>query len=58
MLVTILFHYPLSGFGWDPEKKCVTAEDHVWDEYIKVMTYYMLLFIMTFDNTLIIISSY
>ena len=45
------------GFGWDPEKKCVIAEDHVWDEYIKVMTYYML-FILTFDNTLIITSFY
>ncbi|XP_028795002.1 uncharacterized protein At2g29880-like [Neltuma alba] len=25
-----------SGFGWDPIKKCVTAEDHVWTEYVKV----------------------
>ncbi|XP_054817832.1 uncharacterized protein At2g29880-like [Prosopis cineraria] len=26
----------LSGFGWDPEKKCVTAPKTVWDEYVKV----------------------
>ncbi|XP_054817802.1 uncharacterized protein LOC129317512 [Prosopis cineraria] len=25
-----------SGFGWDTEKKCVTAEDYVWAEYVKV----------------------
>ncbi|KAI9126568.1 hypothetical protein K1719_002164 [Acacia pycnantha] len=24
-----------SGFGWDPDTKCVTAEKEVWDEYIK-----------------------
>ncbi|XP_028792602.1 uncharacterized protein At2g29880-like [Neltuma alba] len=26
----------LSGFGWDSDKKCVTAPKTVWDEYIKV----------------------
>lgn len=25
-----------SGFGWDSENKCVTAEKDVWDEYVKV----------------------
>ncbi|KAI9084620.1 hypothetical protein K1719_033402 [Acacia pycnantha] len=25
-----------SGFGWDPDTKCVTADKEVWDEYIKV----------------------
>ncbi|RWR93202.1 Myb/SANT-like domain-containing protein [Cinnamomum micranthum f. kanehirae] len=25
----------LSGFGWDEERKKVTAEDAVWDDYIK-----------------------
>ena len=25
-----------SGFGWDTEKKIVTAEKPVWDEYIQV----------------------
>ncbi|XP_058080688.1 uncharacterized protein LOC131228856 [Magnolia sinica] len=25
-----------SGFGWDEERKCVTAELDVWDEFIKV----------------------
>ncbi|KAI9128726.1 hypothetical protein K1719_000209 [Acacia pycnantha] len=24
-----------SGFGWDPDTKCVTADKDVWDEYIK-----------------------
>ncbi|KAI9073805.1 hypothetical protein K1719_044252 [Acacia pycnantha] len=24
-----------SGFGWDPDTKCVTANKEVWDEYIK-----------------------
>ncbi|KAI9107984.1 hypothetical protein K1719_020857 [Acacia pycnantha] len=24
-----------SGFGWDPDTKCVTADKEVWDEYIK-----------------------
>ncbi|KAI9121874.1 hypothetical protein K1719_007264 [Acacia pycnantha] len=23
-----------SGFGWDPDTKCVTADKEVWDEYI------------------------
>ena len=26
----------LSGFGWDEERKKVTAEDGVWDNYIAV----------------------
>ncbi|KAI9100865.1 hypothetical protein K1719_023989 [Acacia pycnantha] len=26
-----------SGFGWDPDTKCVTADKEVWDEYIKKM---------------------
>ncbi|KAI3792179.1 hypothetical protein L2E82_06050 [Cichorium intybus] len=25
----------MSGFGWDPIKCCVTADNEVWDEYIK-----------------------
>jgi hypothetical protein len=25
-----------SGFGWDDELKMVTAEDSVWDAYLKV----------------------
>ena len=25
-----------SGFGYDPDTKCITAPDHVWDAYIKV----------------------
>ena len=25
-----------SGFGYDPEKKCVTAEEPVWEAYLKV----------------------
>ncbi|KAI9124860.1 hypothetical protein K1719_004187 [Acacia pycnantha] len=25
-----------SGFGWDPDTKCVTADKEVWDEYVKV----------------------
>ncbi|KAI9128145.1 hypothetical protein K1719_001138 [Acacia pycnantha] len=24
-----------SGFGWDPDTKCVTADKDVWDEYVK-----------------------
>ncbi|KAI9081721.1 hypothetical protein K1719_036324 [Acacia pycnantha] len=27
-----------SGFGWDPDTKCVTADKDVWDEYIKYKT--------------------
>lgn len=26
-----------SGFGWDPENHCVTAEKAVWDDYLKVI---------------------
>ena len=26
----------LSEFGWDEERKKVTAEDGAWDDYIKV----------------------
>ncbi|RWR73164.1 Myb/SANT-like domain-containing protein [Cinnamomum micranthum f. kanehirae] len=26
----------LSGFGWDDKEKKVTAEDQVWDDYVKV----------------------
>ena len=25
-----------SGFGWDPERKVVTADKEVWEEYLKV----------------------
>ncbi|KAJ4839499.1 hypothetical protein Tsubulata_045978, partial [Turnera subulata] len=24
-----------SGFGWDSDRKCVTADDSVWEEYLK-----------------------
>ncbi|KAA8546828.1 hypothetical protein F0562_003248 [Nyssa sinensis] len=24
-----------SGFGWNNDKKCVVAEPHVWEEYMK-----------------------
>ncbi|KAJ9541768.1 hypothetical protein OSB04_028274 [Centaurea solstitialis] len=28
-------HASGNGFGWDEERKCVVAEDSVWDEYVK-----------------------
>lgn len=28
-----------SGFGWDVDRQCVTAEPAVWDEYVKVRSY-------------------
>ncbi|KAG6488709.1 hypothetical protein ZIOFF_049958 [Zingiber officinale] len=31
----MLFGVGSSGFGWDSEKKLVTTENSVWDEYIK-----------------------
>ncbi|XP_042460179.1 uncharacterized protein LOC122043640 [Zingiber officinale] len=31
----MLYGVGSSGFGWDSEKKIVTAENSVWDEYIK-----------------------
>ncbi|XP_042401207.1 uncharacterized protein LOC121991264 [Zingiber officinale] len=31
----MLYGVGSSGFGWDSEKKLVTAENSVWDEYIK-----------------------
>ncbi|KAF7826555.1 uncharacterized protein G2W53_017719 [Senna tora] len=24
-----------SGFGWDNDRKCVVADEHVWEEYLK-----------------------
>ena len=34
----------LSGFGWDDEKKCVTASADVWSDYLKVLTYFFISF--------------
>ncbi|KAI9071124.1 hypothetical protein K1719_046913 [Acacia pycnantha] len=31
----IIYGPNTSGFGWDPETKLVTADDDVWDEYLK-----------------------
>ncbi|XP_074556981.1 uncharacterized protein At2g29880-like [Curcuma longa] len=31
----MLYGVGSSGFGWDSEKKCVTAENDVWVEYLK-----------------------
>ena len=28
-------HYEGSGFGWDDDKKCVTTNADVWDNYLK-----------------------
>ena len=33
----------LSGFGWDEERKVVTAADDVWDKYIAVRDQYCML---------------
>ena len=27
-----------SGFGWDPDRKTVTAEKPLWDAYLKILT--------------------
>ncbi|KAI9095361.1 hypothetical protein K1719_026395 [Acacia pycnantha] len=35
MAYDIVYEPNTSGFGWDPEKKLVTADDDVWDEYMK-----------------------
>ena len=32
----MLYGSNTSGFGWDPERKVVTAETTVWEEYLKV----------------------
>ena len=32
----MVFGTNTSGFGYDPETKCVTADKDVWDEYIRV----------------------
>ena len=32
-----------SGFGWDPDKKIVTAEKAMWDAYIHVFFIFCLL---------------
>ena len=34
----MVFGTNTSGFGWDANKKCVTAEKEVWNEYLKVRT--------------------
>ncbi|KAI9115415.1 hypothetical protein K1719_013734 [Acacia pycnantha] len=31
----IIYGPNTSGFGWDPETKLVTADDDVWEEYLK-----------------------
>ncbi|KAI9107694.1 hypothetical protein K1719_021357 [Acacia pycnantha] len=33
----IIYGPNTSGFGWDPETKLVTADDDVWDEYLKTL---------------------
>lgn len=33
---TLLQH---SGFSWDESREMILAEDHVWDAYIKVISY-------------------
>ena len=33
----------LSGFGWDDERKCVTASADVWDDYLKVKIFIFLI---------------
>ena len=32
----MVFGTNTSGFGWDDEKKCVTADKEVWEAYVKV----------------------
>ena len=40
-----------SGFGWDNEKKCVTADKEVWDEYVKVtIPHFSSMFAMFINN--------
>ncbi|KAI9121272.1 hypothetical protein K1719_008305 [Acacia pycnantha] len=31
----IIYGPSTSGFGWDPETKLITADDDIWDEYLK-----------------------
>ncbi|KAI9122775.1 hypothetical protein K1719_005664 [Acacia pycnantha] len=33
----IIYGPNTSGFGWDPETKLVTADDNVWEEYMKTL---------------------
>ncbi|KAI9112214.1 hypothetical protein K1719_016737 [Acacia pycnantha] len=35
MAYDIIYGPNTSGFGWDPETKLVTADDDVWEEYLK-----------------------
>ncbi|KAI9077191.1 hypothetical protein K1719_040849 [Acacia pycnantha] len=32
----IIYGPNTSGFGWDPETKLVTADDDVWEKYLKL----------------------
>ena len=38
----------LSGFGWDEERKKVTAEEGVWDDYLVVRFLFIFVY-MYFD---------
>ncbi|KAK0523377.1 hypothetical protein OC842_006162, partial [Tilletia horrida] len=40
----------MSGFGWDQEKKCVTASEEVWDELLKTASKYKKWKNRSFDN--------
>ncbi|XP_054785965.1 uncharacterized protein At2g29880-like [Prosopis cineraria] len=35
VIYDMLYGSNTSGFGWDPDKQCVTADKEVWDEYVK-----------------------
>jgi Myb/SANT-like DNA-binding domain len=43
--------FEASGFGWDDEKKLVTAEDSVWEELAEVYHIYCLICISTILTT-------
>jgi hypothetical protein len=42
----------LSGFGWDDERKMVTAAPEVWDEYLKVSSLVTNTFLITYFMSL------
>jgi hypothetical protein len=33
----------VSGFGWDNVRKCVVAEDAVWQAYVQVNLYHVVI---------------
>ena len=32
----LVYGVNISGFKWDPDRKLVTADKEVWEEYLKV----------------------